>query len=276
MGFDPRRWRPPAGGSRPVTGSLEALQAENDALRRQVRALQLQLELQGQAHFRAHSQAQAPAQEPRSRVTSGGSHGITAEQVERWGQAMARHPQWRSLRIGPPGGLRALIEAQRRHWWNPALELEQELERRSPGLGLELAEALRGPHSRARWAVRAAFAIYGLRAPEWLSEEPERLVTVLLQRLERLEQGGQRRRGTRTENHSNSAQQRSPAPGGDPQGAALTLLGLEPGASRQAIKRAYRRLAKAHHPDLGGDAKAFHRLEAAYRLLMASCSSSAA
>jgi curved DNA-binding protein CbpA len=34
------------------------------------------------------------------------------------------------------------------------------------------------------------------------------------------------------------------------------------------IKRAYRRLAKAHHPDLGGDAKAFHRLEAAYRLLM--------
>lgn len=34
------------------------------------------------------------------------------------------------------------------------------------------------------------------------------------------------------------------------------------------IKRAYRRLAKAHHPDLGGAAQAFHRLEAAYRLLM--------
>jgi curved DNA-binding protein CbpA len=34
------------------------------------------------------------------------------------------------------------------------------------------------------------------------------------------------------------------------------------------IKRAYRRLAKAHHPDLGGDATAFHRLDAAYRLLM--------
>jgi curved DNA-binding protein CbpA len=34
------------------------------------------------------------------------------------------------------------------------------------------------------------------------------------------------------------------------------------------VKRAYRRLAKARHPDLGGDPQAFHRLEAAYRLLM--------
>jgi curved DNA-binding protein CbpA len=49
---------------------------------------------------------------------------------------------------------------------------------------------------------------------------------------------------------------------------ALRLLGLEPGASIAAIKRAYRRLAKAHHPDVGGDVAAFHRLDAAYRLLI--------
>ena len=54
----------------------------------------------------------------------------------------------------------------------------------------------------------------------------------------------------------------------DPRRRALRLLGLEPGASPQAIKRAYRRLAKAHHPDLGGDVEAFHRLDAAYRLLL--------
>jgi curved DNA-binding protein CbpA len=48
----------------------------------------------------------------------------------------------------------------------------------------------------------------------------------------------------------------------------LQLLGLEVGASPQAIKRAYWRLAKTHHPDLGGDAEAFRRIDAAYRLLM--------
>ena len=44
MGFDPRRWRP-SSTARPITGALAALQAENDALRREVRSLRLQLEL---------------------------------------------------------------------------------------------------------------------------------------------------------------------------------------------------------------------------------------
>ncbi|MFN6351937.1 MAG: J domain-containing protein [Cyanobacteriota bacterium] len=43
---------------------------------------------------------------------------------------------------------------------------------------------------------------------------------------------------------------------------------MDDGASPQAIKKAYWRMAKAHHPDMGGDAEAFHRLDAAYRLLM--------
>ncbi len=46
------------------------------------------------------------------------------------------------------------------------------------------------------------------------------------------------------------------------------LLGLEPGASVAAIKRAYWNLARAHHPDLGGDVEAFRRLDAAYRSLL--------
>jgi hypothetical protein len=274
MGFDPRRWQPPA-GSRPtagpaVTSNVETLLAENDALRREVRRLRQQLQ---------------DALHPPGPVTGGryggGSYGITAAQVERWGMALARHPRWSQLRIGPPGGLRELVDRLRQQSWNPALSLEQDLDRRSPGLGAELAEALRGPHSRVRWAVRAAFALYGPRAAEWLSDEPLRVVEELLRRMPR----GQAR-GTRTENHSQASSSGSSGSSGrsgsagssggarrssqamDPRRAALDLLGLAEGASVQAIKRAYRRLAKAHHPDLGGDGEAFHRLEQAYRLLL--------
>ena len=363
MGFDPRRWRPAAAARPPVTCNVEALLAENDALRREVRTLRLQLErshlerlelerlhLAQQQRERDARAAQhpSPSQPPsgsspgrgsgRSRVTSSASHGLSAELVERWGTAMARHPQWTALRIGPPHGLRELVEELRRRWWNPQLTLEQELDRRSPGLGAELTEALRGPHSRSRWAVRAAFALYGPRAPEWLNEEPLRVVEDLRRRLAQLEQRAPgRRRGTRTENHSGNpagaqrpgsqepatesqepwgsqsrdrqrrAQQtsqqtnrqtshqtsgrqgrggagqtggrqgggrerdragRSSRSAADPHSQALQVLGLEAGASLPAIKRAYRRLAKAHHPDLGGDVQAFHRLDAAYRLLV--------
>jgi len=127
--------------------------------------------------------------------------------------------------------------------------------------------------------VRAAFALYGPRASEWLSEEPWRVVLELGRRLERRDQ----RRGTRTANHSASGGSSGGPAGGssngtnpkrkppppDPRREALRLLGLEAGASRDLIKRTYRRLAKNHHPDLGGDSEAFLRLDAAYRLLMA-------
>lgn len=262
MGFDPRRWRPGASGP-PVTSNVESLLAENDALRREVRALRSRLE-QLQHHSRTEPRAESRA-----------AHGLTPDRVERWGQAMAAHPQWQALRIGPPAGLRGVIEELRSRWWNPELSLEQELDRRSPGLGAALAEALRGPHSRVRWSVRAAFALYGPRAPEWLSDAPLQVVEELVRRQAQL---GQRRRGTRTENHSHAhhshhhahskAQSKAPASPPDPRSGALRELGLEPGASVPMIKRAYRRLAKAHHPDLGGDVEAFHRLEAAYRLLL--------
>ena len=254
MGFDPRsRGRQPSRSV--VTSNVDTLLAENDALRREVTRLRLLLQ----------EQQIDRAQQGRA-VTGGGNHGITAEQVERWGMAMARHPRWQELRIGPPGGLRGLVEERRRRSWNPQLSLEEELERRCPGLGVELVEALRGPHSRVRWAVRAAFALHGQRAAEWLSDAPLRLVDDLLRLAPT-----PRRGGTRTENHSQGSSRptgNSGADRHDPCLAALRLLGLEPGASIAAIKRAYRRLAKAYHPDLGGDVSAFHRLDAAYRLLI--------
>jgi len=46
-------------------------------------------------------------------------------------------------------------------------------------------------------------------------------------------------------------------------------LGLAWGASRDAIKKAHRRLVKQHHPDVGGEAEAFRRVNDAYQLLMA-------
>jgi DnaJ domain len=376
MGFDPRHWRP-YNNARPVTGAIEALQAENDALRREVRSLRLQLELllEGSARSAASgAPAAAAGRRPSSRhepsdepIPRRSSHGISRERVDRWGAALARHPRWHTLRLGPPGGLRGLLEQLRSRAWNPDLSFEEQLDRQAAGLGTELAAALRGPQSRGRLAVRAAFALYGPRAIEWLSEEPHRVVEELLRRSERLgERAPGPRRGTRTENHSHSREapppghgNAPPSPGGDggtsssrgpraasgagsgrshraadpagepgshsrnghehagercdgrgsgggagtsrqhsggsqqagrsednpgssrtsgshrggatgadPRQQALALLGLESGASPQAIKRAYRRLAKAHHPDLGGDVEAFHRLDAAYRLLL--------
>lgn len=43
---------------------------------------------------------------------------------------------------------------------------------------------------------------------------------------------------------------------------------LESGACRQAIKNAYRRMAKQVHPDLGGDSEAFLRIHQAYEELI--------
>jgi hypothetical protein len=261
MGFDPRRWQTPH-RARPITANVDALLAENEALRQEVWALRQQLE-----RLRV-SAAQ--------RVTANSAAGLTPAQVERWCQALARHPAWTTLRVGPPGGLRGLVEELRRQWWNPSLSLEEELDRQSPGLGAELAAALRGPHSRGRWAVRAAFALYGPRAAEWLNEAPLRVVDELAQQVARLDrrqgreqrQGQERRQGTRTANHTPGGQRAAGATVDPRRREALRLLGLEPGASPRDIKRAYRHLAKAHHPDLGGDAEAFHRLDAAYRLLL--------
>lgn len=45
---------------------------------------------------------------------------------------------------------------------------------------------------------------------------------------------------------------------------SLEVLGLQGGASAEDIKAAYRRLAKRHHPDCGGDPEQFKAVRAAY------------
>lgn len=45
------------------------------------------------------------------------------------------------------------------------------------------------------------------------------------------------------------------------------ILGLARGASWDVIRAAHRRLARLHHPDLGGDPGAFRRIQAAFEIL---------
>lgn len=46
------------------------------------------------------------------------------------------------------------------------------------------------------------------------------------------------------------------------------ILGVPPGASRDEIRAAYRRLAALHHPDRGGDAEAFAKVNAAHDAML--------
>ena len=49
---------------------------------------------------------------------------------------------------------------------------------------------------------------------------------------------------------------------------ARALLGVGPDASDDEVRRAYRRLARHAHPDAGGDAADFHRLQQAVAVLL--------
>jgi hypothetical protein len=49
---------------------------------------------------------------------------------------------------------------------------------------------------------------------------------------------------------------------------ALRVLQLPPSADTDEVKRAYRRLARDHHPDHGGDVDGFHELQRAYEVLL--------
>lgn len=55
--------------------------------------------------------------------------------------------------------------------------------------------------------------------------------------------------------------------GAEQEPEALTTLGLDASASFSDIKARYRQLANAHHPDKGGDAVEFGRIQQAYDTL---------
>lgn len=46
-----------------------------------------------------------------------------------------------------------------------------------------------------------------------------------------------------------------------------SILGISLSATWVEIKRAYRALARQHHPDFGGDPAAFRRVQAAFEIL---------
>jgi hypothetical protein len=259
VGFDPRRWQSTRSGSARITGDAEAIPAEFDDDLRQ-----------------NWSRRQGAPKRPRVVVTVGAAPGITPELVRRWAEAMARHPRWHDLGME---GLLALGAHCHARGHDPSLPLEQALERRSPGLGQELAWALRGSRSRARLAVRAVFALHGARAPDLLDRNPLGLVDELLVALgigprqaDRRSQGqshGQTHGQSFGHSQGQSHRQRFSERPRDSREEALAVLGLERGASREAVKAAHRRLVKRHHPDMGGEVEAFRRIDAAYRLLIA-------
>ena len=175
MGFDPRHWSPQrattswessASGQR-VTSNVEALLRENDALRREVKRLQQELELERVRRVQCQQpSAQAPAR-------------ITAEQVQAWSAALARQPGWSQLR---QSALEGLIDQLNRNSFPSRLSLQQRLDRLVSGLGTDLLAAVGPRTTKKTVAVMAAFALYGVRASEWLDEDPARVVSELRQR----------------------------------------------------------------------------------------------
>ena len=260
MGFDPRDW--PSGGrsSRPITGNLDALLEENAALKQEVLRLRRLLD-----------RYERLEREPRA--TTAKPQWLSQTEAAHWARLLTQQPGWSQLRAGDEStGLAGLVAHLNRSSFLPQLSLEQRLDRLAPGLGRDLEQALHGLNSKQQLALRAAFAVYGVSARQWLADEPRRVVAELRQQCQRLEQ----RRGS----HGASARSRQdhtareappgPPPGSDPRrAAAYRQLGLAWGASRDAIKKAHRRLVKQHHPDVGGEAEAFRRVNDAYQLLMA-------
>jgi len=58
-----------------------------------------------------------------------------------------------------------------------------------------------------------------------------------------------------------------PPPGKQDIEVCYRLLGVSPSARWEEVERAYRRKAKIHHPDLGGDEDAMRALNEAYSVL---------
>jgi len=259
MGFDPRQWGPSSGAraAQRVTSNVEALLAENEALRREVRRLQRELERQ-----RYRQRHQQWVQPPRWQEEPSASPAprVSADQVRRWGEAMARQAGWADLR---QSGLEALLDRLNRNSFHPQLSLEQRLDRLVSGLGTDLMKAVGIKVTKKRAAVLAAFALYGVRASEWLDEDPARVVAELRQRLR-----PNSSRRTRTDQRSSDRWQTN-SHASSSRADALAVLGLQAGASQEVIKRAFRHLVKQHHPDMGGSAEAFRRVTEAYQRLVA-------
>ena len=259
MGFDPRQWSPASKPSQRqrVTSNVEALLVENDALRHEVRRLREQIQRLRTHQFREKRHPSGQSKDDTTADKTDGSR-ITAFQIDSWGQNLSQQVGWGDLRLR---SLSDLIERLNRSSFHPQLNLYERLDRFLPGFGRELYAAMSGSMTKKRCAVLAAFAFYGVRASEWLNEEPQRVVHELLNRQEPVRSG----RRTRSDQRSTDRKRDVPS---DARTIAFKILGIEYGASQHAIKQAHRRLAKQHHPDLGGCAEDFCQINEAYQLLL--------
>jgi hypothetical protein len=209
MGGERRTWvRSHAAGPR-ITSNSDALQAENYLLRQEVLRLRQQLDRRESRPPAAEAWSRrspvtsgatpAPASAP-SPAAANSTPAITADQVRRWGEAMTRHRRWHQLRVGaiawhspqgrasaPGRGLKGLIDQLLGAPADTAAAFDQQLQRRWPGLGEHLRGALQGPSSKARLAVRAAFAMLGPAAPARLDHEPLTVVELLIEAIGVLE-----------------------------------------------------------------------------------------
>lgn len=245
-----------------VTRNLDALLLENQALRQEVAALREELR-----RLRARGRLDGVTGAG-WRVTTGTAPTITSEQTREWMEGLARQNGWNRLRVE---GLRRLIDALRAR--EASGDLEDELDRRVAGLGSDLRRALRSHTGKGKQVVRAAFARYGPRAPEWLSADPRRVVADLLADLEELDarqhREKQQREKQQREHQERKRHQDPSSSRPDSRAEALAILGLGAGATLREVKAAHRRLVKRHHPDVGGQVDTFRRIDAAYRLLIA-------
>lgn len=272
MGFDPRRWSSAAEPHRrqTVTSNVDALLAENDSLRREVLQLKRQLDQLRQRQWRQPQSRQQ--QSHHYQRTQEGRHeqvenppSVTSDQVEHWGESLSKQQGWSALRLSE---LENLIDVLNRSSFHPQLSLHQRLDRLMPGLGTDLFAAIRKPLTKKRCAVLATFALYGIRAREWLEEEPQRVVLELKNR----QSSSRKNRRTRTDQRASDrhaeSNGRNEASSCRSISDALEVLGLKRGASQDQIKQTYRKLVKQHHPDLGGSVEAFRRVNEAYQLLI--------
>ena len=87
-------------------------------------------------------------------------------------------------------GLEGLIDQLNRSSFPSHLTLEQRLDRLVPGLGTDLRAAVGSKANKQATAVLAAFALFGVRASEWLDEDPTRVVEQLRQRQDQSSSSG--------------------------------------------------------------------------------------
>lgn len=187
----------------------------------------------------------------------------------------------------PPQEFAALFEAtsqrplkepddpSRYAYWQPRFEeraRQEEARRQAEAQARAREEQKRQAERRQREEARRKRSEDGEKREQRTGHQEER------RRQEQRRQDDEaRRRREERERRQREQERRQQRPPPGRQSRALQVLGLSDGASRQEIRRAYRRLAQAHHPDrfhaegeavMASASRRFQRIKQAYDFLM--------